>query len=391
MAILMMIFEVAVLLLVPAGIVYLTKRSRFLKSLGAIALCYVVGFLLSLSPIPYDKELSSLISSILVALAIPLVLFSFDILSVRKLAKSTIISFVLVIVSVILVATVAGFIGASKGLPDVHALSGMATGLYIGGTPNLFAIGSALLGRDSTAINLANIADSFVGGVYFLLILTVIRPLYSRFLGSRAAGAVDEAETDEFTRCADSEYDYSLLPRDKKGIVKLLGVVLLALACFGIGVVLELLVNGSLDGSLYIMVTVSVLGIAVSFIRPVREVKGSYQVGQYLILVFSLGLSMSIDFSKLVSGILPTLLFFACVQIAALIVHLLLCKLFRIDGGTALITSTAGIYGPPFIAPVANAYGDRSLIVPGVICGTFGLVTGNLFGLALGSILAALL
>ena len=179
------------------------------------------------------------------------------------------------------------------------------------------------------------------------------------------------------------EYDYRLLPREKRGIRRLVGVILLAVICFGLGVLVEYLINGNIDGSLFIMVTVSVLGVALSFIRPVREVSGSYQVGQYLILIFSLGLSMSIDLSKLVSGILPTLLYFSSIQIISLALHFLLCRLFHIDGGSAIITGTAGIYGPPFIAPVANAYGDRTLIAPGVICGTLGLVLGNLLGISL--------
>ena len=73
---------------------------------------------------------------------------------------------------------------------------------------------------------------------------------------------------------------------------------------------------------------------------------------------------MSIDLKMLAKEILPTLAFFACIQIGSILLHLLLCKIFKIDGGTALITSTAGIYGPPFIAPVANAYGERELIAP---------------------------
>ena len=386
----MMIIELLVLFLVPALMVKLTKISSFFKTIGAITLCYAIGFFFSLLHINYDKGLSETVASVLVALAIPLILFSFDIRQVKKLAKKTIIGFALVIVSVIAVATVASFIGSKSGIENAPSLSGMATGLYIGGTPNLFAIGKALLGKDSTTINLANIADSIVGGIYFLLLISVIKTLYKKFLG-KSENAVIESETSEFFEQAESEYNYSLLPRDKKGILKLAGVVLLAAACLGIGVLIEILVNGNMDGSLYIMITVSILGIVISFIKPVREVKGTYQVGQYLILVFSLGLSMSIDLTKLVSGILPTLLYFSCIQIAALLLHFILCKLFKVDGGTAIITGTAGIYGPPFVAPVANAYGDRGLIVPGVICGTFGLITGNLFGIALGTILAAII
>ena len=57
------------------------------------------------------------------------------------------------------------------------------------------------------------------------------------------------------------------------------------------------------------------------------------------------------------------------------------------DGRRTVKTGPAGIYGPPFIAPVANAFGDRKLIAPGVICGALGLALGNFIGGALGTVL----
>ena len=176
------------------------------------------------------------------------------------------------------------------------------------------------------------------------------------------------------------------MERSKKSVWRLVGVIGLAIACFGAGVGLELIINKNLSGSLFILITVSILGIAFSFVRPVRETKGSYQVGQYLILSFSIALSMSMDMSKLVSDLLPTMLLFACLQISGILLHLVLCKIFRIDSDTALITSTAGVYGPPFITPVANAAKRNDLIAPGIICATFGLAIGNFIGIGVGQL-----
>ena len=386
----MMIYTVLallVMLFVPAFILWLTKKVKFLGFIGAIALCYALGIVISVIPIPYDRSLTEMVASIFVAIAIPLILFTFDVTSIRYLAKKTIISFALVIASSAVVAVVAYFIGNAAGLENVSTLAGMSTGLYTGGTPNMIAIGKALLGENSTdVIAAAQISDFFVGGVYFLLILTVIKPVYNWFLGK--SEAPQQQTNEEYDTTAADEYDYKSIPRDKKSIGKLIGVIALAIGCLAVGAGLELLINGSLDGSLYIILTVSILGIAFSFIKPIRSVKGPYQIGQYLILIFSLGLSMSIDISKLTQAILPTLLFFTCAQISVILLHLILCKIFKIDAGTALITSTAGIYGPPFIAPVAKAYGDKNLIAPGIICGTFGLAIGTLLGLGIGSLLA---
>ena len=405
------VLAIVVMLLVPAFILWLTKKVKFLGFIGAIALCYALGIVISVIPIPYDRSLTEMIASIFVAIAIPLILFTFDITSIRYLAKKTIISFALVIASAVVVATAAYFIASATGLENAGSLAGMSTGLYTGGTPNMIAIGKALLVENSTdVIAAAQISDFFVGGVYFLLILTVIKPVYNWFLGKgksllpadatpaeTGADVADDATTATGETLAEQhvaehntadEYDYKSIPRDKKSIGKLIGVIALAIGCLGVGAGLEILINGNLDGSLYIMLSVSILGIAFSFVKPIRRVKGPYQIGQYLILIFSLGLSMSIDIQKLAQEILPTLLFFTCAQVSVILLHLVLCKIFRIDAGTALITSTAGIYGPPFIAPVANAYGDRNLIAPGIICGTFGLAIGTLLGWGLGSLLA---
>lgn len=391
----------------PIPLLILTKKVKFFNTIGAIALCYVAGFLISLIPIDYDKNLTQTVASVLVAVAIPLVLFSFDMTSLKSLARKTVISFVLVIVSTVAISCAGFFVANAVGLQNANQLAGMTCGLYIGGTPNLIAIGNALLSPDNKAsvIAAANTSDFFVGGVYFLLILTVIRPVYKKFLGSKTSKpiiteelpanetgveAVTEsaAEATEIKTETQTEYDYKSIPRDKKSIGKLIGVIALAIGCLAVGAGLEILINGNMDGSLFIMITVSVLGIAFSFVKPIRNVKGSYQIGQYLILIFSIGLSMSIDLKMLAKEILPTLAFFACIQIGSILLHLLLCKIFKIDGGTALITSTAGIYGPPFIAPVANAYGERELIAPGIICGTFGLAIGNLIGIGIGTLLA---
>lgn len=387
------IIAIVISLFLPALLLWLTKKVKFFNMIGAIALCYLAGFLISLIPVDYDKNLTQTVASVLVAIAIPLVLFSFDITSVKSLAKKTIISFALVMASTIVVSCAAFFVANAAGMNNSAQLAGMSTGLYIGGTPNLVAIGNALLKSNdkSSIITAANTADFFVGGIYFLLILTVIRPLYRKFLGVRAEPEKQEEAANEETEQNEiqlvGEYDYKSIPKDKKSVGKLIGVIALAIGCLAVGAGLEILINGNLDGSLFIMVTVSVLGIAFSFIKPIRKVQGSYQVGQYLILIFSMGLAMSIDVHMLALDILPTLAFFACVQISAILLHLALCKIFKIDGGTALITSTAGIYGPPFIAPVANAYGDRKLIAPGIICGTLGLAIGNLIGIGIGSLL----
>ena len=379
----------------PAPIVWLTRRNRILGTIGAIACCYIVGFAfsaLSFTGISYDKGTTTTIAYVLVALSIPLILFSIDLRAVKKLTRATVTGYGLCIVAVVIVAVVMFLV--TKGFFHSTEYSAMIVGLYTGGTPNLNAIGAAM-GAESSVLSAANVSDTIVGGIYFLLLISVAPRLYRAVLKRSAyahSAPAHAAEEPTASHGKIDDFHFGIGRGDKKCILKLVGAFALAVATLGIGAVLELLAQGTVgENLLYILLSVSVLGVALSFIKPVREIKGQYTLGMYLVLMFSLALAMSIDWSVFLTDILPTLAFFACAQVCVIVLHILLCKLFGVDGDTAVITSTAGIYGPPFIAPVANAAGRRDLIAPGVICGALGLAIGTLLGIGVGQLLLLLL
>lgn len=63
----------------------------------------------------------------------------------------------------------------------------------------------------------------------------------------------------------------------------------------------------------------------------------------------------------------------------------------RVDRDTANITSVAGIFGPPFVPPVAKALGNREIIVSGITTGILGLALGNYLGMGMAWLLRTLL
>ena len=395
------VFSILIIFGLPVPIVWLTRKSKILGAIGAIACCYIVGFAFStigLSGTSYDKGLTTTVAYVLVALSIPLILFSIDLKAVKKLTKGTVIGYALCIVEVIIVAVAMFFITMSF-VPDSVNLSSMIIGLYTGGTPNLNAIGIGM-GAGENVISAANVSDTVVGGIYFLLLISVAPKFYRLILNRKkkpletpVATHIDsatEAKEQPVSQIAEKhdDFKFDISIKDKKSILKLLGAFGLAVGCLGIGVLFEVIIEGTVgENLLYILLAVSVLGVAFSFIKPIRQIKGQYTLGMYLILMFSLALSMSIDWSIFLTDILPTLAFFACAQVAVILLHILLCFIFRVDGDTAIITSTAGVYGPPFIAPVAKAANRADLIAPGVICGAVGLAIGTLLGLGIGQIL----
>jgi hypothetical protein len=120
--------------------------------------------------------------------------------------------------------------------------------------------------------------------------------------------------------------------------------MLLAIACLGLSVIISLYFFQELN-TIVIMIGVTSLGIGLSFIKKIRNTSNSFSIGQYLIYMFSLAIGLSFDLSHINKEIFTLLLFFCTVQFGSVALHMLLSKLFHIDGKITLITSTAGIYG----------------------------------------------
>lgn len=370
------ILVVLIMALGPRAMVLLSRRVRVLGMLGPVFLCYVSGILLSLV-IPETKIAMSF-SEILVPIAIPLILFSADLSGIKRLAKPMLNSFILVAIAVSIVAC-ASYLLYRNWIPGAYQYAGMIIGLYTGGTPNLMAIGAAL-SVSETNIVLANAADVVVGGAYFLLLISVMPKLARKFLKpfQKMETAADAGYTQRL--------EQSFVPEKEsfsiKTIVRHIPIVLLAILSLAIAAGLALLLTGKMD-VVVIMLGVTTCGIGCSFIKKVRSAPGSYTVGQYLILMFSFGIGLSFNFGTLNQQALLLLAMFATAQFGSLILHLLLSKLFRIDADTALITSTAGIYGPAFIVPVATAMDNQEVVLPGLICGILGYAIGNYLGIGI--------
>lgn len=370
------ILVVLAIALGPRAMVLLAKRVRIFGMLGPVFLCYAGGILLSL--VVPDTKIAMSISEILVPIAIPLILFSADLSSIRRLAKPMLNSFILVVVSVSVVAG-GSYLLYRNIIPEAYKYAGMIVGLYTGGTPNLMAIGAALSVNDSNII-LANASDVVVGGAYFLLLISVMPKIARKFLKpfQQTEAAADEGYVERLEQNFVPEKE----PFSIRTILRHVPIVLLGILSLAIAAGIALLTTGKLD-VVVIMLVVTTCGIGFSFIKKVRSAPGSYTVGQYLILMFSFGIGLSFNFGALNKGALLLLAMFATAQFGAILLHLLLCKVFRIDSDTSLITSTAGIYGPAFIVPAADAMGNREVILPGLICGILGYAIGNYLGIGI--------
>lgn len=350
--------------LVPAVALWLEARSRIISLVGSVALCYLIGFVLGNTPgIPVDSGLALQLSTVSVALAIPLLLFSLDFRGWLRQAPKTLLAFLWVVVAVCVATAVARPLFADR-VDDSAKVAGMLVGVYTGGTPNLAAVGKAL-GVSNETFVMVNAADVLVSAPYFLFLITVGPSFFGRILPS----------VDPPSEPPDDAQQAVIRP----GHVAVgLG---LALLCVAVGLGASELAPGGIPEEAVAILAITTAAIALSFVPAVRGLRGTFEAGNYILLIFCVTIGTIADFGEVIRSSLWIVAYVAAVIATSLVLHVALCRISGIDRDTTVITSTAALFGPAFIGPVAVRLGNRAVFVSGLMAGLVGYAVGNYLGL----------
>lgn len=367
-----LILCVIVLSLLPALLMWGERHVPLIRWLTPIFFCYALGVVWGNLPglAPGHMELEW-VQRITVPLAIPLLLFPTDLSSLARMAPRALLSFGLWTLALAVVASLAAH-GFDVQLAQAPQLAGMALGVYTGGTPNLAAVHRALEVDVQTFVE-ANFTDLMLSGTYLTGLLTFVPGIYRRMLPFH--------EAERLSREASSRQATGYGSLD---ILRSLGVALL-----GVGAVVGLCL-GTLAKlhEPFIILGVTALGLLGAAVPRIRRQAASYDTGQYLMMVFCVAVGAMVDLQAFLQHASLMIAFMGSIFLGALLLHFLLARIFRIDADLALMTTVAGIFGPPFVGPVANRLNDRSVIATGMSLGVLGLALGNVLGIGLHWLLA---
>ncbi len=383
---------VLIFLLVPVLILYLCEQIKWVNKVGAILWAYGIGILLRvLNIIPEtpidpvvamsDMTIPQWITELTIPLALPLLLFSLNFKKWLKQARQTLLSMVLAFVSVITMVVI-GFFIFGPNLEEGWKISGLLTGVYTGGTPNMAAIKTALEVNQNTYI-LTHTYDMAISLVWFIFIITIGQRVLNLVLPKSKPSLDNNISTEEIDM---SEMD-SFRGMFKKNILPPLFIALgLSILIFGAGYGIMSLVPESAQTAVIILF-ITTAGIAASFIKKVNRIKKSFQLGMYLIIVFSMAVASMADIKNLVN-ISSSLFFYVVLAVwGSLILHILLSMIFKVDTDTVIITSTALAFSPPFVPVVAAALKNRDVIITGLTVGIIGYAVGNYLAMGLAYLL----
>jgi len=218
-----------------------------------------------------------------------------------------------------------------------------------------------------------------LSGVYLLFLLLAGKRVFLLFLKPFKATVENQMDSN----ITSDPYREMLAKPNRMGLLKILGASALIFAFAG-GL-------GQLVPQSLMMVTVilliTTLGMLGSAVPALRKTPYSFELGMYLILVFSVTVSSMVNINDMIHASPQLILYITLVVFGSLLLHVVLARIFKIDADTVLITSTALICSPPFVPVVAASIRNKSLIIPGLSVGIIGYAVGNYLGFIVAEIL----
>lgn len=367
------ICTVLLFLLLPAGIIRSCNRVKLLGKIGPILILYILGVIIGNTLRPQSMaQIQDLLSSAMVPIAIPLMLFGCRFRMEGN--RSSVLALVTGMATVIL-TVIAGYLLFGHKIPDGYKVGAMLSGVYTGGTVNLAALQAMLDVPEETFI-LVNSCDMLVSFLYLTFLMAVGITLFRRFLTTETSCSGEPNEE-----------------RKEKTVFHLKDILILFgidAVIIGVSAGLGLLAGDSWFMTVLILM-LTTLGIAASFLPAVRKRPQAYDIGYYCICIFSVVVASMADFAKLnFTGSLNTLLYMTFVIFISLFLQLLLSRIFRIDADTTVISSVAFICSPPFVPMMAMTMKNRNVIAPGLAIGVVGYAAGNYIGFVIARLLSLL-
>jgi uncharacterized membrane protein len=333
----------------------------------------------------YNREIPEILSTAIIPLALPMLLFEINVKSWKKVAGKAFVSMIIGIFCLIVTIAI-GYYLFKDDMDEANKVGGLLAGVYTGGTPNLASIKAALNVRDDIYIAV-NTVDMVIGAFYILFLISFAKKVFGKLLLPYPHETELQDEIVEEKR---------VIKRFKKwiryvsigNILAAFGVSIL-IALIGAGIGFGLVKNEAIQMAVIIL-TITTLAIIASNIKVVKKIRGSFDIGMYLILIFSIAVASMANFESMTKAFLPLMGFVTLGVFGTLLLHVLFCKIFKVDVDTMMVTSAALICSPPFVPVVSAAIKNKEVMMSGITVGVIGYAAGNYLGVFISYILSLL-
>ena len=382
----------ALYVIAPVLIIEAFKHWTWAQKIGTVVLAYAVGIILALSgacsfevgtaAAATFSKVQSLIMSVAVPLAIPLMLFNCDFKLWTKALPKTIWALVGGIVAVV-ISVVSGYlIFRNQGVPEIETVSAMMTGIYTGGTMNFNALGASL-GVDKSVMAIVLAFEMVLTTPYIFFIIGGGYKLFRKILPYDDVTRRGRRDSEDIPTGDVENYRGMFRKGNVGGMFLGLGLSVLFLA---VGAGLSLLITGKLN-ELVVILTITTLAIIASFFKKVRELPKTFELGMFFILIFSVIVASLFDIHSLNGGAMMIGALVAWIMVMSALIHLAFCRIMKVSGDLFTVGQVALLCSPPFVPPVVGAMKNKKVLLSGIVIGLVGYAIGTYLGVALAYVL----
>lgn len=386
MSILSYAFIVLLFILLPAVVLWLCRRFPLLDKLGPIMILYGLGILIGNigwhpAEMPVVQEIAT---NATIPLAIPMMLFACRFtLSEASLQLRVCISGFLSV----FIAVVVGYLFFGKHLPEGAEIGGIMSGMYTGGMVNAAALQQIFRVEEQAYVIMCSY-DIVISFLYLVFLVSVGYKLFRRLYGEHSAKVLTADERAELEReIAEQKRNPYAGLWSKSGMTELAKIVGVTLMIVAVSALATLPFPAEWFMVIFILV-LSTLGVVCSFFKPVRALTRSFDIGMYLIYIFSIAMASMADFSKLnlADGVNQILFLFIAI-FGSLLLHALFCRIMRVDADSMTSSSVAFVNSPPFVPMMVVAMKNKDALIVGLGAGIVGYALGNHFGVLMAKVL----
>ena len=389
MSILNLVVIGAIFCLAPAAVIWLCRRFPLLDNIGPIMILYALGMLIGNLPIdiPEMAIAQDIATSASVPLAIPMMLFCcrFTRSDARTQLKVVISGFLSVAIAVAV-----GYILFGKHIPEGDKIGGIMSGMYTGGMLNAAAIQAIFNVEEQRYIVMCSY-DIIISFLYLVFLVAIGYKLFRRLYGEKGQVSLSEEEREELNRqIAEAKRNPYAGLWSKAGMMELAKIVGYTLIVVALAAASTLPFDDAWFMVIFILV-LSTLGVIFSFIKPVRKLERSFDIGMYLIYIFSIAMASMADFSELrLADGLNQILYLSITVFGSLLLHALFCRVMRVDADSMTVSSVSFINSPPFVPMMVAVLKNKRVLIVGLGAGIVGYALGNHFGVLMASLLEIL-
>lgn len=367
-------YVLSVISLVVA-IAFILQKFKFFKSFGPPIICVVFGIVLSnLNIMPHWNNVYGIIFQYAIPLSIAMFMLGVDFKEWGTLSKQPLLAVLFAVLSVSIVAVLAGIVFATR-IDEGWKIAGMFVGTYTGGSSNLTAIGTGL-GASPSTFAAANAAD-YIIGMPSLILFFAIPGMIAKSKWFKKAWPY--SMTEEELLSGNHEELFAKKQWSITDIALLFGIA------FTVTEVATLLSSNfdPMISSAARIILITTIAIILGQFKSVKAINGNIDLGVFIAMYFLVIIGLLVDINQFMTSTPLIAIFCAVVILGSLILHITLCRIFKIKYQYVLISIVAAIGDGTTAAMVAAAGNWKSIMSIAIVLGVIGAALGNYVGIGI--------